>query len=109
SLLFLNRRGYAPLTLCKACGYKMICPNCSSYNTYHQKYKKLICHYCGCSNSLFANCPECKEEESLINCGAGVEKIKEEVLRYFPQSRIALMTSDNITNLKEAEKIIQQI
>jgi primosomal protein N' (replication factor Y) len=109
SLLFLNRRGYAPLTLCKNCGHKAGCPNCSSYLTAHKKIDKLICHYCGYSAIPSNKCSSCGSEESLISCGAGVEKIKEEILHNFPESRIAIMTSDNITNLDEAENIIQKI
>ncbi|MDA0901945.1 MAG: primosomal protein N' [Proteobacteria bacterium] len=109
SLLFLNRRGYSPLTLCKACGYKVVCPNCSSYATYHYKNHRLICHHCGLQNSLPNDCPQCHETDSLITCGAGVEKVEEEVLQHFPQSRIALMTSDNVTNLQEAEELVNKI
>ena len=109
SLLFLNRRGYAPLSLCKACGYKLTCVNCSAYITYHQKYNKLICHHCGYNALLSSGCPECKEFETIITCGAGVEKIAEEVLENLPSARIALMTSDNISDLKKAEEMIEQI
>ena len=109
SLLFLNRRGYAPLTICRNCGYKIGCPNCSSYMTMHQKLNKLICHHCGHNTKPNNKCNSCNSEDSIISCGAGVEKIKEEILHNFPDSRIAIMTSDNITSLDEAENIIQKI
>lgn len=109
SLLFLNRRGYAPLTICKNCGYKIGCPNCSSYLTTHQKLNKLICHHCGYNTKPSNKCNSCNIEDSLISYGAGIEKIKEEILHNFPNSRIAIIASDNITSLEEAENIIQKI
>jgi len=109
SLLFINRRGYAPLTLCKNCGHKVGCPNCSSYVTMHQKLNKLICHHCGYNTKPSTQCNSCSGEDSLISCGAGVEKIKEEILHNFPNSRITIMTSDNITNLDEVENIMGKI
>ncbi len=129
SLLFLNRRGYAPLTLCKKCGQKISCKNCSSYLTFHQKTNRLVCHHCGVSksfmnphrsatqelrkNSIPLNrgniCPSCNEVDCLVNCGVGVEKLQEEVLKYFPDARIGLMTSDNIKNNDDAGILIEQI
>jgi primosomal protein N' (replication factor Y) (superfamily II helicase) len=129
SLLFLNRRGYAPLTLCKKCGQKISCKNCSSYLTFHQKTNRLVCHHCGVSksfmnphrspkqelhkNSIPLNrgniCPSCNELDCLVNCGVGVEKLQEEVLKYFPDARIGLMTSDNIKNNDDAGILIEQI
>ncbi|MES2677864.1 MAG: primosomal protein N' [Pseudomonadota bacterium] len=109
SLLFLNRRGYAPLTLCKKCGQKVSCKNCSSYLTFHQKSNRLICHHCGVSSKVNNVCNNCGEKDCLINCGVGVEKLQEEVLRYFPEARIGLMTSDNIKNNDDAKNLIEQI
>jgi primosomal protein N' (replication factor Y) len=109
SLLFLNRRGYAPLTLCKKCGQKVSCKNCSSYLTMHQKTNRLICHHCGTSNKANNICSNCGEKDCLVSCGVGVEKLQEEVLRYFPYARIGLMTSDNIKNNDDAENLIEQI
>lgn len=109
SMLFLNRRGYAPLTLCKSCGHKINCPNCSTYSTYHQKSKRLICHQCGHSTKILAHCPCCQASDSLICCGAGVEKIQEEILQYFPNARTSIITSDSVTSVDMAEKIIKPI
>ncbi|HLD77380.1 MAG TPA: primosomal protein N', partial [Rickettsiales bacterium] len=109
TLLFLNRRGYAPVTLCKACGQKINCPNCSSYLVHHKHAKSAICHYCGHNEKFDHNCKFCGEENTIINIGVGVEKIKEEVESHFPKARIAMVDSDNVTNFKEAEKIVKQI
>lgn len=109
SLLFLNRRGYSPVTLCKACGEKVNCPNCSAYLVHHKHSKSAICHYCGHHEKYSHNCKSCGEENSLVNIGAGVEKIKEEVEAMFPEARIAFVTSDNISNFKDAQKIVKQI
>lgn len=109
SLLFLNRRGYAPLTLCNKCGKKVSCKNCSSYLTFHQKTNRLVCHHCGTSNRMNNICNNCGEKDCLVNCGVGVEKLQEEVLKYFSEARIGLMTSDNIKNNDDAKNLIEQI
>ena len=109
SLLFLNRRGYAPLTLCNKCGKKFSCKNCSSYLTFHQKTNRLVCHHCGTSNRMNNICNNCGEKDCLVNCGVGVEKLQEEVLKYFSEARIGLMTSDNIKNNDDAKNLIEQI
>lgn len=109
SLLFLNRRGYAPVTLCKACGQKVNCVNCSSYLVHHKHSKSSICHYCGHVEDFSHNCKSCGEKDVIINIGAGVEKIHEEVVSLLPQARIALITSDNISNFEDVKKIVAQI
>lgn len=109
SLLFLNRRGYAPVTLCKSCGQKVNCPNCSSYLTLHKNLHKLVCHYCGESERASNDCVLCGAKDSLRNIGAGVEKIKEEIEQLLPQARTALVTSDNVTNFKEADELVKKI
>lgn len=109
SLLFLNRRGYAPVTLCKSCGQKVNCLNCSSYLVHHKHSRRAICHYCGHNEIFSHDCKSCGEKDAIINVGVGVEKIAEEVTSLFPQARIALVTSDNIANFKDAEKIVGQI
>lgn len=109
SLLFLNRRGYAPVSLCKACGQKINCPNCSSYLVHHKHLKIAVCHYCGHNEAFDNNCKSCKEENSIINVGVGVEKIKEEVEHLFPTARIAMVTSDTISNFKDAQKLVESI
>jgi primosomal protein N' (replication factor Y) len=109
TLLFLNRRGYAPVTLCKACGKKYECPNCDFHLVMHKAKKQLTCHHCGHFEKLEINCKFCKEENSLIALGAGVEKVREEVELAFPNARIALVTSDNVSNFLDAKKIVKQI
>src|SRR3546814_9682759 len=78
-LLFLNRRGYAPLTLCRHCGYRFQCPNCSAWMVEHRLTHRLACHHCGHVVPAPRFCPECKEEDSLVACGPGVERIADEV------------------------------
>lgn len=109
SLLFLNRRGYAPVTLCKSCGEKVNCPNCSSYLVHHKHSRRAICHYCGHNENFSHDCKICKEKDAIVNVGVGVEKIAEEVASLFPQARITLVTSDNIASFKDAEKVVGQI
>ncbi|MCP4393269.1 MAG: primosomal protein N' [Alphaproteobacteria bacterium] len=109
SLLFLNRRGYAPLTLCRACGHRMQCPNCTSWLVEHKHRKRLICHHCDYSTNIKKACPECGAEGEMAACGPGVERINEEVNKLFPDANIAMMTSDTVTNHEEASKVIRKI
>jgi primosomal protein N' (replication factor Y) len=94
AMLFLNRRGYAPLTLCQSCGHKMICPNCSSWLVEHRYHRRLSCHHCGFDMPTPSQCPECHAEHSLIACGPGVERVAEEFAQVFPQARMAIASSD---------------
>ncbi len=94
SLLFLNRRGYAPLTLCRTCGHRMKCPNCTAWLVEHRSQDRLICHYCAHTERIPERCPECDSEHSMVPVGPGVERIAEEVRALFPEARLALMASD---------------
>ncbi len=94
ALLFLNRRGYAPLTLCRACGHRFQCPNCSSWLVEHRFRKILLCHYCGHSLARPEVCPECHEAETLVACGPGVERVAEEAAMCFPDARLLVLSSD---------------
>ncbi|MBV2148644.1 primosomal protein N' [Sphingobium sp. AS12] len=96
SLLFLNRRGYAPLTLCRHCGYRFQCPNCTAWMVEHRLTHRLACHHCGHVVPAPRFCPECKEEDSLVACGPGVERIADEVKALWPQARTAIVTSDTL-------------
>lgn len=109
TLLFLNRRGYAPVTLCKACAKKYECLDCDFHLVLHKQRKKLICHHCGHQENLLNECKFCGEKDSLISLGAGVEKVAEEVKELFPEAKIALVTSDNVGNFEDAEKIVKEI
>ena len=109
TLLFLNRRGYAPLKLCRACGEKIKCPHCSVFLTEHKSKKTLMCHQCGYTRHLTDRCPSCGEKDSLISCGLGVERLEEEVASLFPDARIAVITSDTVSSPKQFEQICHDI
>ena len=94
ALLFLNRRGYAPLTLCRTCGHRMACPNCSSWLVDHRFRRILACHHCGHEERRPDACPHCGAEDSLVACGPGVERLQEEVLDRFPAARTLVLSSD---------------
>jgi len=96
ALLFLNRRGYAPLTLCRKCGYRFECPNCSAWLVDHRFRRILACHHCGHSIPRPEVCPNCGAEDSLVACGPGIERIAEEAADLFPDIRILLLSSDLI-------------
>ncbi|WP_034492873.1 primosomal protein N' [Afifella pfennigii] len=94
SLLFLNRRGYAPLTLCRHCGHRFTCPNCSAWLVEHRFRGVLACHHCGYEERRPDACPQCGAEESLVACGPGVERLQEEVETLFPEARSLVLSSD---------------
>lgn len=96
SLLFLNRRGYAPLTLCRNCGYRFQCANCSAWLVEHRLSRRLACHHCGHAEPVPETCPECATPECLVACGPGVERIADEVAALLPEARTALVTSDTL-------------
>ena len=108
-LLFLNRRGYAPLLLCRVCGHRFECKHCSSWMVAHKKNSRLECHHCGAQKPIPKECPECKREGSLASCGPGVERIEEEIRLMLPEARIVLMTKDTIKSPQDAQDIIEQI
>jgi primosomal protein N' (replication factor Y) (superfamily II helicase) len=104
SLLFLNRRGFAPLTLCRNCGHRFQCPNCTAWMVEHRLMHRLACHHCGHVMPPPKVCPECGEQDSLVACGPGVERIADEVADLFPEARTAIVTSDTIWSpLRAAE------
>src|SRR4051812_28922807 len=104
SLLFLNRRGFAPLTLCRHCGHRFQCPNCTAWMVEHRLMHRLACHHCGHVMPPPKACPECGEEDTLVACGPGVERIADEVADLFPDARTAIVTSDTIWSpLRAAE------
>jgi len=109
SLLFLNRRGYAPLTLCGACGHKVTCPNCDSWMVMHRLAGRLKCHHCGYEAQPRRGCAECGEEDSMQACGPGVERLAEEVLWRFPEARFAVLSSDTVGTPKAADAFIQSV
>lgn len=94
ALLFLNRRGYAPLTICRACGHRMECPRCTAWLVEHRARGRLECHHCGLAMRIPEICPACGEPESFAPCGPGVERIAEEIAEYFPDARAMVLASD---------------
>jgi len=108
SLLFLNRRGYAPLTLCRHCGFRFQCPNCSAWLVEHRLSRRLACHHCGHETPPPANCPECGEPDCLVACGPGVERIADEVGEILPEARVAIVTSDTINSPDKAAQFIAE-
>ncbi len=96
AMLFLNRRGYAPLTLCRHCGHRMACPNCTAWLVEHRGRRLLQCHHCGHAITIPEACPACGAAHSLTPVGPGVERITEEAAARFPDVRRLVMASDTI-------------
>jgi primosomal protein N' (replication factor Y) len=112
TLLFLNRRGYAPLTLCRRCGHRFNCPNCSAWLVDHRgdgnrRQSDLQCHHCGHQVKRPLECPSCGTPDSLVACGPGVERIAEEIGALFPNARRALMSSDNMSDVQATQNLYQ--
>jgi primosomal protein N' (replication factor Y) len=108
-LFFLNRRGYAPFLICKKCGFKHLCPNCSIYLTYHKSINKLVCHHCGVKVNKEKNCKDDKELCDFRMFGPGVEKIYEELKVIFPKKNIKIFSSDSLAKKYETESILKKI
>ncbi|UUX48073.1 primosomal protein N' [Nisaea acidiphila] len=109
SLVFLNRRGYAPLTLCRACGHRLECPSCSAWLVEHRLLGKLQCHHCGYSARLPKACPACGEEDSFIASGPGVERMAEEVAALFPEARFQIVSSDTLNGPAAAAEFVRSV
>ncbi|MCA0977961.1 primosomal protein N' [Qipengyuania flava] len=109
SLLFLNRRGYAPLTLCRNCGFRYQCPNCSAWLVEHRFTRRLACHHCGHEAPSPAACQECGEPDCLVACGPGVERIADEVAERLPEARVFVATSDTLNSPGRAAEFITQV
>ena len=109
SLLFLNRRGYAPLTLCRNCGFRYQCPNCSAWLVEHRFTGRLACHHCGHEAPAPKTCTECGEPDCLVACGPGVERIADEVAERLPQARVFVATSDTLNSPGRAAEFIAAV
>lgn len=107
TLIFLNRRGYAPLTICRKCGHRITCPNCSTWLIYHKNDKTLRCHHCDHTTKIPSICPVCGEADSFIGYGPGIERISEEVTELFPTAKILSLSSDNME--EEGAEALTQI
>jgi primosomal protein N' (replication factor Y) len=109
ALLFLNRRGYAPLTLCRACGHRFACTICDAWLVDHRFRQRLVCHHCGFSMPRPHICPNCAAEESLVAVGPGVERLQEEVASLFPDLRSMVLSSDLITSIETMRSELNEI
>ncbi|MBT7647137.1 MAG: primosomal protein N', partial [Rhodospirillaceae bacterium] len=109
SLLYLNRRGYAPLTLCRTCGHRLECPNCSAWLVEHRHRARLQCHHCGIWSPRPEACPQCHDSDSLVACGPGVERLAEEVAERFPDARMEIMASDTLLGPDDVAALVGRI
>ncbi|WP_374655234.1 primosomal protein N' [Dongia sp.] len=109
ALLFLNRRGYAPLTLCRTCGHRLQCPRCTAWLVEHRFHQKLMCHHCGFESPMPPACPACQSEGSFAACGPGVERLAEEAAALFPDARRLVLTSDTVTGPAKAESLMRSV
>ena len=109
AMLFLNRRGYAPLTLCRACGHMFDCPHCDARLVTHRLRGRLLCHQCGHEEPLPRACPACGRDDRLSVAGPGVERIAEEAAALFPEARIAVLSSDLVAGPEEMRARLAEI
>ncbi|MEM7679484.1 MAG: primosomal protein N' [Pseudomonadota bacterium] len=109
ALLFLNRRGYAPLTICRSCGHRMECPRCTAWLVEHRASNRLNCHHCGFFQKIPQECPECGDHDTLTACGPGVERIFEEAKEYFPDANIMVLASDTADDHDSFKVMLEKI
>ncbi len=109
SLLFLNRRGYAPVTICRACGHQIGCDHCDARMVEHRFQKRLVCHQCGETKPMPERCPSCDVEGRLAPVGPGVERLGEEVAELFPEARVAVLSSDLFGSARALKAAIERI
>ncbi|WP_278921372.1 primosomal protein N' [Pseudophaeobacter profundi] len=109
SLLFLNRRGFAPLTICRACGAQVACDNCDARMVEHRFMKRLMCHQCGETKPIPEVCPSCQVEGKMAPVGPGIERLGEEAAALFPQARIAVLSSDLFGSARALKARIEEI
>ena len=109
ALLFLNRRGYAPLTLCRACGHRFQCPNCTAWLVEHRFRRALVCHHCGHVERRGHECPECQAVDSLTACGPGVERLAEEVASVFPDASVLTLSSDHPGGIERLRREFEDV
>jgi primosomal protein N' (replication factor Y) len=108
-LLYLNRRGYAPLTLCRTCGHRFECSHCTAWMVQHKNRGQLLCHHCGHVMPAPRICPQCEDEDSLVACGPGVERIYDAVRQHFPEARVTVLSSDTQKSMTGLQDTLDQI
>jgi primosomal protein N' (replication factor Y) len=109
ALLFLNRRGFAPLTLCNACGHRMACPNCDAWLVDHRFRRRLVCHHCGYAMPLPEQCPKCEAKGSFVAVGPGVERLEQEAAELFPGARILVLSSDLVDSMERLRQELDDV
>lgn len=109
AMLFINRRGFAPLVLCKSCGHRFGCPHCDAWLVEHKHPPRLQCHHCDYRTPPPAHCPECGVADGLHPCGPGVERLAAEAAELFPEAQIGLMTSDSLPTAQAVEHLIEAV
>ncbi|HEY7243136.1 MAG TPA: primosomal protein N' [Xanthobacteraceae bacterium] len=109
ALLFLNRRGYAPLTLCRSCGFRLGCPNCDAWLVDHRFRRRLVCHHCGFSMPPPAQCPGCGESNTFVAVGPGVERLQQEAAELFPASRMLVLSSDLVESVERLREELNEV
>jgi len=108
-MLFLNRRGYAPLTLCRSCGHRFQCSNCTAWLVEHRFVRELQCHHCGHLEKMPEFCPACGAAGTLAACGPGVERLAEEVSARFPAARLAVVASDTLAGPRAVAELVHGV
>jgi primosomal protein N' (replication factor Y) (superfamily II helicase) len=109
ALLFLNRRGYAPLTLCRTCGHRLHCPSCTAWLVEHRLTRRLQCHHCGYNASPPKSCPSCDASESFVPCGPGIERVAEEAAARWPDAKVRAVASDTLDHPSAISELIEDI
>ena len=109
ALLFLNRRGFAPLTLCRACGFRLQCPNCDAWLVDHRFKRRLVCHHCGYNTPQPSQCPNCHATESFTPVGPGVERLEQEAAELFPDKRILVLSSDLVESMERLRQELDDV
>jgi primosomal protein N' (replication factor Y) len=109
ALLFLNRRGYAPLTLCRSCGFRFSCPNCDAWLVDHRFRRQFVCHHCGYFTPPPPTCPKCQTSANFVACGPGVERLEEEAAALFPRARIMVLSSDLMATAERMREELKEI
>jgi primosomal protein N' (replication factor Y) (superfamily II helicase) len=109
ALLFLNRRGFAPLTLCNHCGHRLACQNCDAWLVDHRFKKRLVCHHCGFSMPPPEKCQKCGTEHSFVPVGPGVERLEHEAAELFPDKRILVLSSDLVESIERLRQELDDV